>query len=94
MTIAVRPNAARRVRTLALAGLLTPPLFTTLVVVHGLLLPDYSHVAMPISALATWPPGWIQVLNFYFAATLLIAFAFGLNMGIQPARGGALSVGS
>ena len=43
---------------------------TTLVVVQGVLLPDYSHVRMSISALAAWPTGWIQTLNFYVSGAL------------------------
>jgi uncharacterized protein DUF998 len=52
------------VSRLALAGIIGPVVFATLMVVQGFLLPDYSHVRLPISALAAWPTGWIQVLNF------------------------------
>ena len=45
---------------LAIAGMVAPVWFITLVIVQGLLQPDYSHVTMPISALAAWPAGWIQ----------------------------------
>ena len=41
-----------RTRALALTGVIGPLWFATLVVVQGFLLPDYSHVRMPISALA------------------------------------------
>ena len=44
-----------RERGLALAGVIGPIWFTTLVVLQGLLLPDYSHIGLPISALAAWP---------------------------------------
>ena len=79
-------------RTLALAGIIGPVGFTTLVIVQGLLLPDYSHVRMPISALAAWPTGWIQILNFCVSGVLIVAFAIGLNMGVQPTRRGAMGV--
>ena len=39
--------------SLAFAGIVGPVLFTLLVIVQGLLQPDYSHIAMPISALAS-----------------------------------------
>jgi hypothetical membrane protein len=75
-------------RTLALAGIIGPVVFTTLVIVQGVLLPDYSHIALPISALAAWPTGWIQRLNFYISGSLLIVFGAALNSGVaQTARG-------
>ena len=77
-----------RTRTLALAGMVAPVCFTALVIMQGWLQPDYSHVAMPISALAAWPSGWIQVLNFYTAGLLKIAFAYGLHTDIAPTRRG------
>jgi hypothetical membrane protein len=76
-------------RTLAVAGMSAPVLFTTLVIVQGVLVPDYSHVAMPISALTAWPTGWIQRLNFYAFGSSMAAFAVGLHLGVQPTRGGA-----
>jgi hypothetical membrane protein len=82
-------RAKLQAKTLALAGIIGPVGFTTLVIVQGLLLPDYSHVRMPISALAAWPTGWIQVLNFCVSGVLIVAFAFGLNTGVQPTRRGA-----
>ena len=79
-----------RPKTLALAGIIGPASFTILVIVQGFLLPDYSHVRMPISALAAWPTGWIQILNFYVFGALIIAFAVALNMAVQRTRRGAI----
>lgn len=77
-----------RTRALALAGIFAPVWFTTLVIVQGFLLPDYSHVRLPVSALAAWPTGWIQALNFYISGVLMMAFAFALHRAVQPtARG-------
>ena len=42
-----------RTSTLALAGIIGPIWFTTLVVLQGLLLPDYSHVRLPITGGST-----------------------------------------
>jgi hypothetical membrane protein len=78
-----------RTRTFALAGIVGPLLFTSLVVLQGLLQPGYSHVRLPISALAAWPTGWIQDLNFYIVGVLMIAFALALHGGVQPTRRGA-----
>lgn len=73
-------------RALALAGIIGPVWFTTLVVVQGFLLPDYSHVTLPISALAAWPTGWIQTINFFVFGGLTIAFALVLHRGVLPTR--------
>ena len=81
-----------RTRTVALAGIIGPALFTILVVVQGLLQPDYSHVMMPISALAAWPAGWIQILNFFVVGTLTVLFAFALHAGVQPTPRGAVGL--
>lgn len=78
-------------RWLALAGLVGPVWFTVLVIVQGLLQPDYSHVAMPISALAAWPYGWMQRLNFWVFGVLMAAVAVGLHGGMRAGRGGALA---
>ena len=77
-----------RVRTLALAGIVGPIFFTVLVVVQGFLRPEYSHVKMPISALAAWPTGWIQTINFYVVGLLMMAFAVALHLGVQATRRG------
>jgi hypothetical membrane protein len=86
-------KASSLTRTLALAGIIGPAVFTTLVIAQGFLQPDYSHVRLPISALAAWPMGWIQGLNFYITGALTTAFAVALHRGIQPtARGVAAFV--
>src|SRR5262245_3298489 len=85
--------AMQATRTLALAGMIAPVLFITLVIVQGALAPDYSHVAMPISALAAWPAGWIQRLNFYVFGSLMILYAVGLHRGVQATRGGVIGFG-
>ena len=79
-----------RTSALALAGLIGPIWFTTLVVLQGFLQPDYSHVRMPISALAAWPTGWIQSANFYVTGALTIAFASALHRGVRPTQRGGV----
>jgi hypothetical membrane protein len=73
-----------RARTLALAGLVAPLWFTTLIVAQGLLHPEYSHVRLPISALAAFPMGWVQNLNFFATGALMILFIAGLNGSVRP----------
>ena len=85
--------ATRRApRQIAIAGMIAPVWFITLVIVQGALQPDYSHIAMPISALAAWPAGWIQNVNFFVSGALLAAFAIGLNGAIRPTRFGLLGI--
>ena len=79
-------------KLLALAGLVGPISFITLVVAQGILQPDYSHISMPISALAAWPAGWLQTLNFFVFATLMAAFAIGVHAAIRPTRFGLLGI--
>jgi hypothetical membrane protein len=77
-----------RTRTLELAGIIGPIWFTTFVILQGFLLPDYSHVRLPISALAAWPTGWIQDINFCVTGVLGMAFAVALHRGVRPTRRG------
>lgn len=79
-------------RSLALAGIIGPVWFTALVVTQGLLQPEYSHVRLPISALAAWPTGWIQNVNFYVTGACAIAFAVILHRGVQPTPRGVTGV--
>ena len=75
---------------LAAAGATGPILFTVLVVVQGLLNPDYNHLALPISAFAAWPSGWIQNVNFLLLGVLMSAHAIGLHRGVRQGPGGAI----
>ena len=85
-------SATARARALALAGIVGPIWFTTLVVLQGFLLPDYSHVRLPISALAAWPTGWIQNINFCVTGALGMAFALALHRGAQPTPRGRAGI--
>lgn len=77
---------------LGLAGIIGPLVFITLVIIQGLLQPDYSHVRMPISALAAWPAGWLQNLNFFFLAATNAAYTMGLHAAIRPTRLGSVGI--
>jgi hypothetical membrane protein len=84
------PRVDSTVGRLTIAGLIAPFPFIALVVLQSILQPGYSHVAHPISALAAFPLGWLQNINFYIVAMLLIAYAIGLHFGVLPARRGAI----
>ncbi len=75
-------------RTLGLAGLVVPVWFTGMVVVQGALHPRYSHITMPISALAAAPMGWMQNLTFAVAGVLVITFVIGLHRCVRQAPRG------
>ena len=77
---------------LAIAGMMGPLCFIVLVMVQGLLQPDYSHISMPISALAAWPAGWMQNLNFLLLGTLNAGFTIGLHHGIRATRFGLIGI--
>src|SRR5215218_3711674 len=76
--------------TLAIAGIAGPIVFVVVVAVQSLLHPDYSQVKLPISALAAWPGGWLQSVNFIVFGLLMISFAIGLHLGIGPSRAGVV----
>src|SRR5678809_1042634 len=78
--------------SLAIAGMIGPLVFIALVITQGILQPDYSHISMPISALAAWPAGWLQSLNFFVFAPLMAAFAIGVHAAIRPTRFGVLGI--
>jgi hypothetical membrane protein len=77
---------------LAIAGLVAPVWFITLVAIQGMLQPDYDHIALPISALAAWPAGWMQNLNFFVMGVLMGAIAIGMHFAIRPTRHGLVGV--
>jgi len=79
------------IAALAVAGIAGPVIFVVVVIVQSLLHPDYSHMALPISALAAWPGGWVQNVNFVVFGLLMIAYAIGLHFGVRPSRAGVES---
>jgi Protein of unknown function (DUF998) len=61
------------IAALAVAGIAGPLLFVVDIVRQSLLHPDYSQVKLPISALAAWPGGWVQNVNFVIFGLLMIS---------------------
>jgi hypothetical protein len=59
------PTVSVETRGVALSSacIIGPIWFVALVIIQGILHPDYSHIAMPVSARAAWPAGWIQRLK-------------------------------
>jgi hypothetical membrane protein len=88
----VTVSARTRAVALSIAGIIAPIWFITLVIIQGILQPDYSHITMPVSALAAWPAGWMQRLNFYGVAALMAIFAIGVHRTVLPTRYGTLGI--
>jgi hypothetical protein len=82
----------RHITRLAIGGVVGPIWFVTLVIVQGILQPDYSQIAMPISALAAWPAGWMQNVNFFVSAVVFAAFVVGVHHAISPTRYGLAGI--
>src|SRR5215207_10496902 len=78
------------IAALAAAGIAGPVIFAGVALVQGLLRPEHSLVADPISALAAGPSGWVQDVNFLLFGVLMIAYAVGLHLGVRPSRAGAV----
>lgn len=71
----------------AMAGMIAPLVFVILVIVQGLQHSDYSHIELPISALAAWPHGWVQSLNFVVLGSGVLAFTAALHRRLGGDRG-------
>src|SRR5829696_1440576 len=78
------------ITALATAGIAGPLLFTVVAVVHSLLRSDHSLVALPISALAGGPSGWVQDVNFGICGLLFLAYPIGLHLGVRQTRWGVV----
>lgn len=76
--------------TLAAAGIAGPLIFTVVAVAHSLLRSDHSLVALPISALAVGPSGWVQNVNFVICGLLFLAYPIGLHLRIRQTRWGVV----
>jgi len=71
----------------AWAGIIGPILFTVTWFAQEIFLTDgYSPLKQPVSALAAWPHGWVQNLNFVVLGLLTLGFAAGLHRGLAPSR--------
>jgi hypothetical protein len=85
------------VRAAAVAGMVGPVLFATVLLILTVLQYDFMRGigwqplrdpagAWP-SGLALGPYGWVQVSNFIFSGILLMIFAAGLHFGATDGRG-------
>lgn len=76
-------------RFLAICGILAPIIFAIIVMIAGLLQPEYNHLINFVSELGAVgaPNAIIQRMNFVLVGILIVAFAFGLHRGIGKGKG-------
>jgi hypothetical membrane protein len=71
------------IRWLALAGVVGPILFLSVLTILGFLRPGYSPIRQAGSDLGVGPNAWILNLSFVITGLLLIAFAIGFFLGMD-----------
>lgn len=74
---------ASRLRHLALAGVLGPPLFVAVFSLAGWMRDDYSAMRQEVSALGIGPTSWLQNTNFVVFGVLLLLFAVAFAAGMR-----------
>ena len=76
-------------KILAICGIIAPIIFAIIVIIAGLLRPDYSHLTNFVSELGAVgaPNAIIQRINFVLVGILIVAFTFGLHRGIGDGKG-------
>jgi len=70
----------------AVAGLVAPVLFWTVLVVLGRTQTGYNAFKSDISQLALGPNGWVQTANFVIFAALIVVFQGGVQRTVAPGR--------
>ncbi|MEE8323428.1 MAG: DUF998 domain-containing protein, partial [Candidatus Bathyarchaeia archaeon] len=70
-------------------GIIAPIIFAIIVMIAGLLRPDYSHLINFVSELGAVgaPNAIIQRINFVLVGILIVGFTFGLHRGIGDGKG-------
>jgi len=76
-------------KILAICGIIAPIIFAIIVIIAGLLRPDYSHLTNFVSELGAVgaPNAIMQRINFVLVGILIVAFTFGLHRGIGEGKG-------
>lgn len=81
-TTTLRPGVSR-LRHLAMAGVLGPPVFVAVFLLAGWLRPGYSAMSQEVSALGVGPTSWLQNTNFVVFGVLLVLFAAAFAGGMR-----------
>jgi hypothetical membrane protein len=73
----------------AICGIISPFIFAILIIIAGLLRPEYSHLVNFVSELGAVGASnaIIQRINFLLVGTLIVLFTIGLHKGITKGKG-------
>ena len=71
-------------------GALAAPIFIVTFLIQGFMRAQYSWLKHPVSSLSIGPQGWIQITNFIITGSLVILFAIGLRLSLEPHSRGSL----
>jgi hypothetical protein len=82
----VQPISSK-IRMLLTSGAIAGPLFTIMWIIESITRPNYNLLRHPVSSLELGDFGWMQILNFFVAGLLMLAFAGGLRLALRPNRG-------
>ena len=77
-------------RFLAFCGVIAPIIFTVVLLILGVLQPEYNHIKQYISEFGAVDAPYALIFNtigFPILGILIIAFAFALNKGINNGKG-------
>jgi hypothetical protein len=75
-----------KIKALITCGVIAGPLFTVGWIIESATRATYDPLRHPISSLALGDFGWTQVVNFFVAGFLTLAFAIGLKFALYPDR--------
>ena len=95
--MAAKLASERGTRALLTCGVVAGPLWWAVVLVQMMTRPGFDIRRHAISLLSLGDVGWIQVINFIVAGTLLVAGALGMRRALDGSRGrdwGPLLVGA
>jgi hypothetical protein len=71
-------------RMLLVCGVVAGPLYVVVAVIQALTREGFDPTRHPVSLLANGDLGWVQVLNFVIAGSLVVASAVGLRAAQTP----------
>jgi hypothetical protein len=72
--------------------LVCSPLYVGVIVLEGLLRPDYNDMTMFISELALGPGGFVQIANYIVFGLSILLFAIGVALTFGTTRAGRIGV--
>ncbi|HKH59673.1 MAG TPA: DUF998 domain-containing protein [Flavitalea sp.] len=68
-----------RIKACLIGGIWGSLSFVILFLAQGAIRPQYNPFRHPVSSLSIGHSGWVQIINFIFTGSLIVAFSVGLN---------------